>query len=838
MLFKSLGEITAKHATLIILAWVGLLVACVLVAPPWESVVENGEFAFLPKDSPSRIANTMFRQAFPNDQMRSTLVLIARRESGDEGLLPSDFDYLSQQIIPELHKIVGLPLPNRELTDESDEATAAGEADAGEGAVAEQATEQQPDKKAEGTAGSSNIVQSIAWFEDRKVGDLLISEDKQATSIVLWLTTEFLNQANVRIVNGVEQFVKDLSRIPSGQVNSLPPGLEIAVSGSATFGRDMMQESAKSAKSTEDWTVILVVVLLIAIYRAPMLAIIPLITVGVATSVSRKLLAIGAEQGWVSLFNGIETYVTVLVYGAGVDYCLFLIARYREELDGGLTIEESISGTLQRIGAALTASAGTVMCGIGMMYFAEFGKFSQAGVAITFGLAVCLLASLTLTPAILRLSGKWAFWPGFPAGLSTAADSFPAEKGLFARIQKAQVLTAGWAKMGALLEQRPWATWLASVVLLLPFSVAGIMFFGDLSYGLLSELPATASSVYGAAAAQKHFPAGEVSPITLIIEAEGMDFSPVQGPSFVLIRELTNRLVAARDELGLHAVRSLSAPKGQREAKKVSIAVRQAQKIHAREYFVSPTNHSITRLNLIPKNDPFARSSIAEFQHLREQFRRHLPDGLRNAKMWFVGNTAEITDLKAVTDRDQIRIDSLVMLGVYLILVVLLRRPGICAYLMFTVLYSYFATLGFTYLAFWAMDPAGFTGLDWKVPMFLFTILIAVGEDYNIFLMARIEEEQKVHGPLKGITVALERTGSIISSCGIIMAGTFSSLMAGSLVGMDQLGLALATGVVLDTFVIRPIMVPAFLVLLTTHRLGPISRMAGYGAANTVPRAA
>jgi RND superfamily putative drug exporter len=206
--------------------------------------------------------------------------------------------------------------------------------------------------------------------------------------------------------------------------------------------------------------------------------------------------------------------------------------------------------------------------------------------------------------------------------------------------------------------------------------------------------------------------------------------------------------------------------------------------------------------------------------------------------MWFVGNTAEITDLKAVTDRDQIRIDSLVMLGVYLILVVLLRRPGICAYLMFTVLYSYFATLGFTYLAFWAMDPAGFTGLDWKVPMFLFTILIAVGEDYNIFLMARIEEEQKVHGPLKGITIALERTGSIISSCGIIMAGTFSSLMAGSLVGMDQLGLALATGVVLDTFVIRPIMVPAFLVLLTTHRLGPISRMAGYGAANTVPRAA
>lgn len=178
------------------------------------------------------------------------------------------------------------------------------------------------------------------------------------------------------------------------------------------------------------------------------------------------------------------------------------------------------------------------------------------------------------------------------------------------------------------------------------------------------------------------------------------------------------------------------------------------------------------------------------------------------------------------------------MLGVYLILVILLRKPGICLYLMFTVLYSYFATLGFTFIIFKLTQGDAFNGLDWKVPMFLFTILIAVGEDYNIFLMTRISEEQKTHGPLKGITVALERTGSIISSCGIIMAGTFCSLLAGSLVGMDQLGLALATGVILDTFVVRPIMVPAFLVLLTTCRLGPISRMAGYGTPGTVARAA
>ncbi len=831
MLFKRLGDLTARHAVLIVVAWVVLLAVSVRVAPPWESVVANGEFAFLPENSDSVIANGVFREAFPDDQMRSTVVLIARRESGTEGLLPSDFDFVAQQVVPELHRIVDLPVPGQE-----DEQSAEGEQS---GAVPE------PDdaagvKSAAASAGvaggKQQIVQSIAWFEDRKVGELLVSEDKQATTIVLWLTTEFLDQANVRIVNEVEAFVEQMRRVPSGQAGSLPAGLEIAISGSATFGRDMMMESRKSAKSTEDWTVILVVVLLIAIYRAPVLAFIPLVTVGVATAVSKHLLAIGAQMGIVSLFNGIETYVTVLVYGAGVDYCLFLIARYREELDSGLTIEESITGTMQRIGAALTASAGTVMCGIGMMYFAEFGKFSQAGVAITFGLGVCLLASLTLTPAILRLCRLYAFWP---AMMTRPADTFPAGRGVLARLKNLRLLSMGWQWMGSLLERRPWFAWLGSLAVLLPFAAAGVIFFGDLSYGLLSELPKTASSVYGAEAAQKHFPAGEVSPITLMIEAEGLDFTTMQGTSFTLIREFTERLVAQKGDLGLDSVRSLSSPRGQREFRtRPSIAVRQAQKLHARQYFVSPNNHSITRVNLIPKNDPFARSSISEFRMLRDRIRNELPDGLREARLWFVGNTAEISDLKAVTDRDQIRIDALVMLGVYLILWALLKKPGICAYLMFTVLYSYFATLGFTYLAFWAMDPQGFTGLDWKVPMFLFTILIAVGEDYNIFLMARIDEEQKVHGPLKGITVALERTGSIISSCGVIMAGTFSSLMAGSLVGMDQLGLALATGVVLDTFVIRPIMVPAFMVLLATRRLGVLSRLAGYGKTETVSQAA
>src|SRR5262249_54019024 len=145
---------------------------------------------------------------------------------------------------------------------------------------------------------------------------------------------------------------------------------------------------------------------------------------------------------------------------------------------------------------------------------------------------------------------------------------------------------------------------------------------------------------------------------------------------------------------------------------------------------------------------------------------------------------------------------------------------AISLYLVASVLFSYLATLGATYLLFWLLDPVGFAGLDWKVPIFLFTILVAVGEDYNIFLISRIREEQRRHGSLKGITVGLARTGRVISSCGFIMAGTFATLLSGSLVAMKQLGFALALGILLDTLLVRPVLVPAMLILLQSGRLG------------------
>jgi RND superfamily putative drug exporter len=225
---------------------------------------------------------------------------------------------------------------------------------------------------------------------------------------------------------------------------------------------------------------------------------------------------------------------------------------------------------------------------------------------------------------------------------------------------------------------------------------------------------------------------------------------------------------------------------------------------------------TVARFDLILADEPFSREAAARLTAIESDVLslQERDASWRESDFYFAGTTSATRDLQRVTSSDQTLIQQLVVLAVLAVLLVLLRQPLVCIYLIVSVLLTYYVTLGATELLFEWLYRGTFAGLDWKVPLFLFVILIAVGEDYNIYLMTRVVEEQERHGPIRGLQIAVARTGGIITSCGIIMAATFVSMATGTLRGMQELGFALSLGVLLDTLVVRPVLVPAFLTLL------------------------
>lgn len=877
-MFEKLGQLVSRFWALVLCSWILLIIALFAVTPSFESMLQEGEFAFLPTDSESLIAEQLFEEAFPDDLLTSTVVIVARRPTRKEGLEQEDRDYLHNTLVPLLRAI---GVRSNAAEDEPDEAL-------------ERKAKRYADQfqHLRLTEEESDLVYRVRDWTHPRIGHLLDSADGKATLVIISLTTEFAADVNIPLIWKIEQLRNELKFDPPDPSLRIPDGMELSLSGTATVGRDMRNASKESSERTESATIILVLVLLILIYRAPLLAIIPLMTVGVAVTTSMLVLSGLASWGILNLFKDIEIFITVLVYGAGVDYCLFLIARYKEELDQGASLKEATERSIGKVGAALAASAGTSAIGIGMMSFAEFGKFQQAGNAIFIALMICLLSALTFAPAMIRLCGKWAFWPYMPHE-STHRVHWLSPTTFLGKIMTGDTIERFWASICERIERAPAKIWILTVSVMVPFAVVGTIFIDQLSYGLLSELPEHYLSVQGAKAAQKHFPPGETGPAHVLLRNPSLDFT--ESNVIEQLGKLTDKIKAQKDELDVSDIRSVTDPTGiteraikhQQELEKdLGLVQRRVMNQKIREYYVTQVeelDQSITRLDLVFTSDPFSRNSISYFNAFRvrmneliEEFDRAIQDQHRreiafikeeieafkdemdpndkedrleleelqhnlqeessrelgSTQLYFLGPTASIADLKQVTDRDQIRIEVLVLVVVFLILVMLLRRVMISFYLLMSVFFTFFVSLGAAALFFYLLDPSGFAGLDWKVPVFLFTILIAVGEDYNILLMTRIEEEQKKHGLVEGALLALKKTGSIISSCGVIMAGTFSSLLFGTLLGMQQLGFALAFGVLIDTFVVRPILVPAWLVMLYRGYFGKFGRLLGAPASS------
>ena len=524
-----------------------------------------------------------------------------------------------------------------------------------------------------------------------------------------------------------------------------PDGLRTAVTGPAGFSADLKQVFAGADTRLLAVTGGLVLLLLVLIYRSPIFWLIPFFTVLLAEGASRGMAALAGEAGLT--INGENAGIlSVLVFGAATDYALLLVARYREELHVHADKHDAMRAALRGAAPAILASGGTVVAGLLTLVIADVDSTASIGPLGAMGVALALALSLTVLPATLTIAGRRAFWPFVPrVRTGTDAAADPAGRG-------------GWARVAAWVGRRLRPRWVGATVALavLALGLAGI----DTSLTQEQQLRDEPEAVRGQALLAERFPAGASAPATVVVPPGG-DVAAVRAA-----------LEGPARERGLVA------------------AVQGAER-----------GAPGTQLTVLLADDPFSEPAVAAIAPLRALVHAAEPRALVG------GQTAQSRDLRAAAERDNVVIPPLTLAVVLVILIALLRALVAPLLLLAATALSAAAALGAGIVIFDVI--LGLPALDPALPLLAFVFLVALGIDYTIFLMARAREEAARHGTRRGVLRALAVTGGVITSAGVVLAGTFSALAVLPLVLLTELGTVVALGVLLDTLLVRSVLVPA-----------------------------
>ncbi|MGI8806217.1 MAG: MMPL family transporter, partial [Thermoleophilaceae bacterium] len=523
-------------------------------------------------------------------------------------------------------------------------------------------------------------------------------------------------------------------------VAETPPGLDVAVTGRAGFATDQFEAFESLDRRLLLGTAALVLLLLVAIYRSPIFWAIPFVAVVLAELTSRGL-GYGLTELGVTVNGQSASILVVLVFGAGTDYALLLVARYREELRRHEDKHAAMATALRRAGPAIVASGLTVIAALLCLSLAELNATAGLGPIAAMGIALAMVTMLTLLPALAVIGGRRAFWPLVPR---PGEDAAPATRGV-------------WRRVGERIACRPRTVWIAMTAVLAVMCAGLAVLDTDLTTG--SGFREDVEAVEGQELLVRSFPAGESAPAVAVVG------DPARAED-----------VAAALEEHPAVARTGPVERGPPGA----------------------------RFDVILEGDPYGRAGLEAIPRLRR-----VAGEAGGATALIGGPTAEERDLRTSAIRDNRLIAPVVLLVVFAILAVLLRAIVAPLLLVLTVIGSFAAALGAG--AFVFQNVLGFEGVEPTLPLFAFIFLVALGVDYNIFLMARVREEALAVGTREGVLRGLAVTGGVITSAGIVLAGTFSILATLPLVTLAELGFVVAFGVLLDTFLVRSVLVPALI---------------------------
>jgi RND superfamily putative drug exporter len=535
---------------------------------------------------------------------------------------------------------------------------------------------------------------------------------------------------------GNEQAVQSTVQRMRHELGDGREGLEIRVTGEAAIQADLLGAFSGAGTFLLVVTAALVAVLLAATYRSPVLWIVPILCVGIAVAVAEAVLY-GLGRGGLTVNGQSAALLIVIVFGAGTDYALLLTARYREELRHHLDHRYAMAVAWRRAAPAIVASTLTVAAGLACLLLAQLNITAGFGIVGIVGVLSAAFAVLGAYPALLLVMGRGVFWPAVPRH----APGF--------------VHRGVWAALARIVSQGRRPLWIVGFVMLGGVAVGLITVNTNVSS--LSELPPSAPSVQGYKILQRTFPAGEVSPVDVVVTD-------------------SRYLGAVRESLGHLPVTAALGP--------VERAGRMA------------------RFDLVLSVNPTGSTGFDAIRDLRRSSARVAGD-----HVVIGGQIAEDFDTAVAAHHDTFVIVPSVLGVVLLVLLLVLRALLGPLLVVLTVVVSFGAALGVT--AAIVVPLINLPGIDPTVPILTFVFLVALGTDYNIFLLTRIREEVVRTGSTAGVRAGVASTGGVLTSAGVILAGTFAALAVLPIVASRELGIVVAVGVLADTFLVRTILVPA-----------------------------
>lgn len=677
--------------------WMLLTVLLSAIAPgSKENVVANKD-AGLPSDTPSIVAAHQLEKYFPND-----------------GGIP---------LFAVFHKDSGLS--DEELVNFSQAAESLKEDKAFEGVDVIPLSRLQPEQRAS-----------------------FLSENEETFFIPLALPQNLEGKDMNKLVQSIKASVGD----------QVADGIELSWTGPAGIASDAVELFSQADIVLLLSTVGLILVLLLIIYRSPLLTLIPLLGAGIVYAVVDRVVGFTTAEGWFGVDSQALSIMTILLFAVVTDYSLLIFSRYREELKAHKDANVAMRETMRHVKEPIFFSGSTIVLGVATLFFALYEPYRNFAPVFAIAAGAMLIAGLTLLPALFAVIGRKAFWPVIPKyGEATA--------------EKKTI----WGKVAAVVTKKPWQ-FMIPILLLLALGAWNMTNMKE-SYDLIASFPEDLSSRVGYERLGEDFSEGSLAPGTLLFVSD--------------------------NELGMEEMKAVIERIGEDPA----IAQITTQG--------NPLNEegNAAKFSVTFEGNPYDEEAFDAVLKLRKDSEKIMKEAnLSGTNLYISGETAVNADLRDINDRDTWIV--MVLMTVLITIMLGFQTRSIIApiYMIGSILLSFAATVGLAYFLFGVF--LNLDGLSYRIPLYAFVFLVALGVDYSIMLIARIREEMKVMPFDDAVRKGVERTGGVISSAGLILAATFLVLATMPIYELKLFGFIMALGILIDTFIVRPLLIPAVLVLL------------------------